>query len=32
MRVTFLPSTRHIYSLILPDDYWALNLRAFSPE
>ena len=31
MRVTFLPYTRHIYSLILPDDYWALKIRAFSP-
>jgi hypothetical protein len=32
MRVTFLPYTRHIYSPILPNDYWALKIFAFSPE
>ena len=32
MRVTFLPYTRHIYSPILLDDYWALKIVAFSPE
>ena len=31
MRVTFLPYTRHIYSLILLDDYRALKRIAFSP-
>jgi len=31
MRVTFLPYTRHIYSLTLLDDYRALKLVAFSP-
>jgi len=31
MRVTFLPYTRHIYSLTLPDDYRALKIIAFSP-
>lgn len=31
MRVTFLPYTRHIYSLTLPDDYLALKKLAFSP-
>ena len=31
MRATFLPYTRHIYSLTLPDDYRALKIFAFSP-
>ena len=31
MRVTFLPYTRRIYSSILPDDYRALKMHAFSP-
>lgn len=32
MRATFIPYTRRIYSTILPDDYWALKILAFSPE
>jgi len=32
IRATFIPYTRHIYSPTLPDDYWALKIRAFSPE
>jgi hypothetical protein len=31
MRATFIPYTRHIYSLTLPDDYRALKMLAFSP-
>jgi hypothetical protein len=31
IRVTFLPYTRRIYCLTLPDDYWALKIVAFSP-
>jgi hypothetical protein len=30
-RATFIPYTRRIYFRTLPDDYWALDLRASSP-
>ena len=29
---TFTPYTRRIYSHVFPNDYWALNLMAFSPR